>query len=143
MNIFALIESQLTELAAAYQAVLTQDRDWQSLRPKGPNHASFEERRIDWQREGINLAIIIQPDFLATGVDTTKWNFRAVAWQGSGHEKRTTGQDFATSMPFQYIEERIESLLVKARSYLNSIKMSDLKPMPYLHEQWGKSNPSE
>ena len=143
MSIFALTESQLTELAAAYQAVLTRDRDGQSLRPMGPNHASFEERRIDWQREGFNLAIIIQPNFLATGVDTTKWNFRAVAWQGSGHEKRTAGQDFATSMPFQYIEERIESLLVKACSYLNSIKMSDLKPMPYLHKQWGKSNPSE
>ena len=143
MSIFALIESQLTELVAAYQAVLTRDRDGQSLRLMGPNHASFEERRIDWQREGINLAIIIQPDFLVTGVDTTKWNFRAVAWQGSGHERRTARQDFATSMPFQFIEERIESLLVKACSYLNIIKMSDLKPMPYLHEQWGKSNPSE
>lgn len=143
MSIFAPIESKLTELSAAYQAVLTRDRNGQSLRPMGPNHASFEERRIDWQREGINLAIIIQPDFLATGVDTTKWNFRAVVWQGGGHEKRTAGQDFVTSMPFQYIEERIESLLMKACSYLNSIKMSDLKPMPYLREQRGKSNPGE
>jgi hypothetical protein len=132
MSLFAPIESQLTALAAAYQAVLTRDRNGQSLRPMGPNDAGFEERRIDWQREGINLAIIIQPDFLETGVDTTKWNFSAVVWQGSGHDKRTAEQDFITSMPFQYIEEHIESLLMKACSYLNSIQMSDLKPMPYL-----------
>ncbi len=143
MSIFAPIESQLTELSTAYKAVLTRDRHGQSLRPAGPNMASFEERRIDWQREGLNLALIIQPDFLITGVDTSKWNFRAVVWQGIGHQKCTASQDFATSMPFQYIEERIESLLVKACDYLNNIQMSDLKPMPYLREQRGKSNAGE
>jgi hypothetical protein len=139
MSIFAPIESQLTTLSAAYQAVLTRDRNGQSLRPMGSNQTGYEERRIDWQREGINRAIIIQPDFLETGVDTTKWNLRAVVWQGSGHEKRTADQDFATSIPFQYIEEHIESLLMKACGYLNSIQMSDLKPMPYLRQQRDKS----
>ncbi|RZJ94343.1 MAG: hypothetical protein EOO60_03255 [Hymenobacter sp.] len=95
----------------------------------------FEERRIDWQQDGINRAIIIQPDFRATGVDTTKWNFRAVAWQGSAHKKQTADYDFATSVAFQAIEERIDSLLSEARTYLNTIQASDLRPMPYMREQ--------
>jgi hypothetical protein len=143
MSIFASIESQLVELSTAYRAVLTRNRNGQSLRPAGPNMASFEERRIDWQREGLNLALIIQPDFLVTGVDTSKWNFRAVVWQGNGHRKLTAGQDFVTSMPFQHIEEQIDDLLVKACDYLNSIQMSDLEPMPYLREQGGKTNAGE
>jgi len=129
MSVFAQIESRLLQCAAAQQAVLTQNREGMSVR------FGFEERRIDWQQDGINRAIIIQPDFLATGVDTTKWNFRAVAWQGSGHKKRTAGHDFATSLAFEVIEGRIESLLAEACAYLQAIRASDLQPLPYMRGQ--------
>jgi hypothetical protein len=129
MNVFVQIEARLRQCAVEQQAVLTQDRAGMSLR------FGFEERRIDWQQDGINRAIIIQPDFLATGVDTTKWNFSAVAWQGSAHKKRTADYDFATSVAFQAIEERIDSLLSEACTYLNNIQASHLQPMPYMREQ--------
>lgn len=129
MSVFVQIEPRLRQCAVEQQAVLTQDREGMGLR------FGFEERRIDWQQDGINRAIIIQPDFLATGVDTTKWNFSAVAWQGSGHKKRTADYDFATSVAFQAIEERIDSLLSEARTYLTNIQASDLRPMPYMREQ--------
>lgn len=59
----------------------------------------------------------------------------AVAWKGSGHEKRTVAYDFATSLAFQASEERIDSLLSAARTYLTTIQANDLQPMPYLREQ--------
>jgi hypothetical protein len=129
MSVFIQLEAQLKQCAAEQQAVLTQDRQGMSLR------FGFEERRIDWQQDGINRAIIIQPDFLETGVDTTKWNFSAVAWQGSGHEKRTIDYELATSVAFQAIAERVDSLLLEARTYLNAIQASDLQPMPYMREK--------
>ena len=130
MSLFAQVDAHLMQCAAEQQAVLTQNRGGMSLLAWGPNHSSFEERRIDWQQDGINRAIIIQPDFLATGVDTTRWNFRAVVWQDSGHQKRTACQNLATSVPSKYIEERIERLLAEACTYLNNIRVSDLKSMP-------------
>jgi len=129
MSVFVQIESRLKQCAVEQQAILSQNRRGTSLR------FGFEERRIDWQQDGINRAIIIQPDFLATGVDTTKWNFRAVAWQDSAHQKRTAHYDLATSVAFWAIEGRIDTLLAEARTYLNAIQVSDLQPMPYMHEQ--------
>lgn len=137
MSVFAQIESQLQACTTEQEGTLTQNRGGMSLLPFGPNGVGFEERRIDWQRDGINLAIIIQPDFLETGVDTEKWNFSAVAWQGSGHYKRTTDQDFITSMPFQSIETQIASLLTEACIYLNNIQTGNLQPMPYMREKEG------
>jgi hypothetical protein len=129
MSVFVQIESRLRQCAAEQQAILTQNRRGTSLR------FGFEERRIDWQQDGINRAIIIQPTFLATGVDITKWKFRAVAWQDSAHAKRTAHYDLATSVTFRAIEERIDSLLSEARTYLNNIQASSLQPMPYRREQ--------
>ncbi|RZK23944.1 MAG: hypothetical protein EOO56_03330 [Hymenobacter sp.] len=77
MSVFIQLEARLAKFAAEQQAVLTKNREdhW----PLVPELLGFEERRVDWQREGVNLAVIIQPDFQAIGVDTTKWHFRAVA----------------------------------------------------------------
>jgi hypothetical protein len=143
MSVFAQLEVHLINFAAEHHALLTRNRQGESLRPAGPTMVGFEERRIDWQRAGINRALIIQPDFLVTGVDTSKWNVRLVAWQGSGHHKRTAGQDLVTSMPFQNIADRLADLLAEARSYLNRIQLSDLRPMPYLREQEASDDADE
>jgi hypothetical protein len=128
MSLFAQIDPHLTRFATEQPAILTRDRNGMSLLLAGPNRIGFEERRLDWQRDTLNLAIILQPDFLATGVDVTKWNFAAVAWQGSGYRKHTTGKDFLTSIPFQEMEAQVVELLAQARTYLTLLSLHDLKP---------------
>lgn len=132
MSLFAQIDPHLTRFAAEQPAVLTRDRNGMSLLLAGPNRTGFEERRLDWQRATLNLAIILQPNFLATGVDVTRWNFVAVAWQGSGHRKYTAGKDFLTSVPFQEMEAHVVELLAQARTYLTHLHLHDLKP----HGAW-------
>ena len=133
MSLFAQIDPHLTRFAAEQPAVLTRDRNGMSLLLAGPNRTGFEERRLDWQREALNLAIILQPDFLATGVDVTKWNFVAVAWQWSDSRKRTAGKEFLTSVPFQEMEAQVAELLAQARTYLNHLHLHDLKPQSDWH----------
>lgn len=131
MSVFAQIETRLAQFAAEQQVVLTRNREnhW----PLAPELLGFEERRVDWQRADINLAVIIQPDFLATGVDTTKWNFSAVAWQYRKGGRHHAIKELVTSMPFQFIEAQVESLLAQARTYLNNIQPDDLR-RPYADE---------
>ena len=133
MSHFAQIDSHLTQFAVEQPAVLTRDRNGMSLLLAGPNSTGFEERRLDWQRDTLNLAIILQPDFLVTGVDVTKWNFAAVAWQGSGYRKRTAGKDFLRSAPFQEMESHITALLAQARTYLTHLSLHELKPRGEWH----------
>jgi hypothetical protein len=133
MSLFAQIDPHLTRFAAEQPAVLTRDRNGMSLLLAGPNRMGFEERRLAWQREAFNLAIILQPDFLVTGVDVTKWNFVAVAWQGSGSRKRTARKAFLKSVPFQEMEAKVAELLAQARTYLNHLHFHDLKPQGNWH----------
>jgi hypothetical protein len=128
MSVFTQIEARLAHFATEQQAVLTRNRE--NYWPLAPELLGFEERRIDWQRAGINLAVIVQPDFLATGVDNTKWNFSAVAWQYRPDGRWQAINDLVTSMPFHHIEAQVENLLAEARTYLNSIRPDDLR-MPY------------
>jgi hypothetical protein len=129
MSVFTQLDARLAQFAADQQAVLTRNREdhW----PLAPELLGFEERRVDWERAGLKLAVIIQPDFLATGVDTTKWNFRAVAWQYRAGDRYYAIKDLVTSRPFQHIEEQVEILLAEARSYLGSIRPDDLRN-PYM-----------
>ena len=138
MSLFAQLDTQLMRFAAAQGAVLTRDRRGQSLLPAGPNMVGFEERRIDWQRQGLNLALIIQPNFLVTGVDTSKWNLRLVAWQGSGHHKHTLSHNLVTSGAFHNIADHLPALLLEAQRYLAQVQPSDLQPLPYMREQQQK-----
>ena len=65
MSLFKDIDGNLESVAKKLNAKLTIDRPWapKSLHP-------FEERRIDWEENGLNKAIIIQPSFGST----TKWS---------------------------------------------------------------------
>jgi|GEM_PF-1325678 len=128
MSVFAQIEAHLVEFAAEQPASLTRDRRGTSHLPWGPKGVGFEERRIDWHREGIRLAIIIQPTFTLEGVDSSKWNFRTVAWQDVAGERLVAGKVMLTEVPFQLIEAQVEELLAEARAYLNSLQRCDLKP---------------
>lgn len=128
MSVFAQIEAQLVQFAAEQPACLTRDRGGESLRSWGPNEAGFEERRIDWHRDGFNLAVIIQPTFTAKGVDSTKWNFYTVAWQDGASGRLVAGQDIAREVSFEQLEAHIEQWLAQARAYLDRLRVDDLKP---------------
>lgn len=137
MSVFAQIDARLAQFAATQQALLTRDRNGDSLRPTGPNGTVFEERRIDWQRDDFNLALIIQPDFGGADVDSSKWHLVALAWKyvpgGSG--KRTAMLHLVNGRPFGEIETRVEELLAEAGTYLNGLQARDLKPVIDLHHQ--------
>lgn len=115
MSVFAHIEARLVQFAAEQPARLTRDRGGESLRSWGPNEVGFEERRIDWQRDGFHLAIIMQPTFTVRGVDSTRWNFYTVAWQNSVHGRLVAGQEMARGVPFAQLEAHTEQWLAEAR----------------------------
>jgi hypothetical protein len=75
MSRFNLIDDKLSGLANKLNAKLTKDR------PEYPEVLrTFEERRIDWNDGEISKAIIIQPNFEATRVNTAIWNLINIAW---------------------------------------------------------------
>jgi hypothetical protein len=134
MSVVAKIDERLVQFAAAQHAVLTRDREnhW----PGGPGHLGFEERRVDWQRDGFNLAVIIQPDFGSMAVDSSKWHFYALAWQNEtkGSGKRVAELRLVSGRPFSEIEARIDELLTEAGNYLDGLQARDLRPQNELWE---------
>jgi hypothetical protein len=130
MSVFARIDTQLAQFAAARHTVLTRDRHGESQRPWGPNKPGFEERRIDWQRDEMNLAVIIQPHFGGIVVDSSKWHFYALAWQNEtrGSGKRVAESRLVSGSPFPEIEAHIEELLTEAGAYLDGLPARDLRP---------------
>ena len=128
MSVFAQIDARLAQFTAAQHAVLTQNRNGESLRPWGPNGLGFEERRIDWQRDGFRLAVIIQPDFGGIEVNTSKWHFYALAWKNITNGKLVAEHRLVRGMPFSEIEGRVDELLDEARMYLNNLQLHDLRP---------------
>lgn len=127
MSVVAQIDAQLAHFAAAQRTVLTRDRHGQSLRSWGANNPGFKERRIDWQREGMNLAVIIQPDFGGISIDTRKWHFYALAWQNVAGGRRTAELRLGSGAPFAEIEARVAELLATAGTYLNALQPHDLQ----------------
>ena len=131
MSVFAQIDTRLAQFAAAQQAVLTRDREnhW-------PGGLGFEERRIDWQRDGFNRALIIQPNFEGMGVDSSKWHLYALAWQNVARgERRVAELHLVSGRPFSEIEARIGELLTEAGVYLNGLQASDLRPQIEVRHQ--------
>ncbi|UOG77391.1 hypothetical protein MTX78_23905 (plasmid) [Hymenobacter tibetensis] len=128
MSVFTQIDERLQQFAAAQHTVLTRDREnhW----PGGPGHLGFEERRIDWQQDGCNLAVIIQPDFGKMAVDSSQWHFYALAWQNvaTGSGRRVAKRHLVNGRPFSEIKARIEELLIEAGSYLHGLQARDLRP---------------
>lgn len=124
MSKFKEIDSKLKILSAKLGATLTKDR------PSSPEVLrTFEERRIDWIENDIFKAIIIQPTFKSTGVDSSKWNFINIAWYDdakSVHRPQWM-KNLVNQEKFQIIESKIDELLLESENTLSNISMSDLK----------------
>ncbi len=123
MSRFITIDEKLEKLSASLGAKLTKDRPGyvESLR-------TFEERRIDWEEDGIRKAIIIQPTFEAVGVNSSLWNFINIAWvvkhgipQKPGWKKKLIVQK-----DFNEIEEAIDNLLKESVKNLQKVSLKDI-----------------
>jgi len=122
MSRFKEIDSKLKVLSEKLDAKLTIDRDWDPM-------AGFEERRIDWVENDIFKAIIIQPTFKGTGVDSRKWNFINIAWYDdpkSVHRPKWKN-NLVNQGKFEIIESKIDELLLESENTLYNISMNDLK----------------
>ena len=128
MSVFAQIDARLEDFAATQQTELNRDRHGTSLRSWGPNNGGFEERRIDWQRNGFRLAVVIQPDFSSMTVDTSKWHCYALAWEHVGGGKRVAEKRLVSARPFAEIEAHVDELLAEARTFLDGLQRHDLRP---------------
>jgi hypothetical protein len=121
MSRFKDIDSKLEELSKKLNARLTKDR------PGYPEVLrTFEERRIDWERDGIRRAIIIQPTFEFSGVDSTRWNFVNVAWKDEGISRRKYMHNLVDKQDFTLIAEQIDDLLAESVKMLTRISDKDL-----------------
>ncbi|RYE50424.1 MAG: hypothetical protein EOP48_19790 [Sphingobacteriales bacterium] len=121
---FYLIDDKITNLANRLNARLTKDR------PNYPDVLrTFEERRIDWNDNKINKAIIIQPNFEATGVNSSIWNFINIAWHDDAHSAKRPKwiNILVDKSEFEVIEKNIDKLLFQSEENLKKIKMEDLK----------------
>lgn len=121
MSRFKDIDSKLEELSKKLNARLTKDRPGypEALR-------TFEERRIDWESNAIRRAIIIQPTFELSGVDSTRWNFVSVAWKDEGVSRKRYTHNLVDKKDFTLIAEKIDDLLAESVKTLISIADKDL-----------------
>ena len=123
MSIFVNIDKTLKIFAKNIFAQLTIDR------PFPQNY--FEERRIDWIENGINKAILIQPNFEIDGINSKKWNLTLVAWTYNDIEDRIQWIDYlVVEKNFEVIENNIEDFLKISYKKLKSIKIDNLSK-PY------------
>ncbi|MFT5820068.1 MAG: hypothetical protein ACI8ZM_001302 [Crocinitomix sp.] len=124
MSLFKQIDAKLEQLSNKLGANLTKDR------PEYPEALrTFEERRIDWEDSGILKAIIIQPTFKISGVDSKIWNFINFAWY---YDKEAVGKKqwmkiWVEKKKFSIIESNIDDLLFQSEQTLLNIVMADLK----------------
>lgn len=119
MSVFQNIDELLKIFAQNIFAQLTIDR------PFPQNY--FEERRIDWIENGINKAILIQPNFEKDGVNSKKWNLTLVAWFYNDNEDRLQWINYLVEeKKFEVIESDIEDLLKISYDKLKNIKIDDL-----------------
>lgn len=124
MSRFNNIDSKLEVLSKKLNAVITKDR------PDNPEPLrTFEERRIDWTQNDIRKAIIIQPSFELTGVNSNRWSFINIAWIEkikSGFKPKWV-KILVEKQEFSIIEEGIDELLINSVENLNRITEIDLK----------------
>ena len=123
MSKFDTIDIKLNQLANRLNARVTKDR------PGYPDILrTFDERRIDWADHLVNKAIIIQPTFEETGVDSSRWNLVNIAW----HDDLETGQrliwqtKLADKTTLEHIITDIDNLLQESEGNLNNISKNDL-----------------
>jgi len=121
MSIFKNIELDIESVSKELNAIISKDR------PSSPQSLrTFEERRIDWEDNGIKKAIIIQPTFELEGVNSNLWNFTIVAWKGIS-KKRVYLKKVIEKSDFINIESNIKELLKAGKEILINIKDEDLK----------------
>lgn len=123
MSRFKNIDAKLEELSEKFGVVLTKDR---SNYPEALR--TFEERRVDWVENGINKAIIIQPTFRSTGVDSSIWNFINLAWilKRGVAQKPGWSKNLVYQMNFEEIEDNIDSLIDESIKNLQDVQMEDI-----------------
>ena len=124
MSKFKEIDIKLEMLSEKLSAKLTKDR------PGYPEaFRTFEERRIDWAEGGILKAIIIQPTFESTGVNSEIWNFINIAWYNDSESRRKLvwRSKLLEKANFERIESKFDDLLIESEKTLSAIKLSDLK----------------
>lgn len=118
MSIFCKIDSNLKKFSQEIDARLTIDREG--------SIGEFEERRIDWEKDNLRKAIIIQPKFEKPGVVQNLWSFRVVAWKEPLAQFAFT-ENILSNRNFLDIEKNIDDLLEKGLSILTNIKETDLR----------------
>lgn len=124
MSVFSNIDDKLIKLSNKLNATLTKDR------PSYPKALrTFEERRIDWNVNEINRAIIIQPNFEHNGVNNRIWNFINIAWYDDAKSinRPQWYKNLAEKEKFEILEKNIDELLRTSENNLQNIKMTDLK----------------
>ena len=122
-NKFENIDPKLVELSQKLEAKLTKDR------PSYPDALrTFEERRLDWVKEDIFRAIIIQPTFERKGVNQRKWNFINFAWKDDGKSMHRPQKiiHLVKENKFEVIENNIDELLRQSEETLLNITEGDL-----------------
>ncbi len=90
---------------------------------------TFEERRIDWVEGDIFKAIIIQPTFESKGVNQRLWSLINIAWCGF-NEKGQRNQwitRLVDKKQFNFIENNIDTLLLKSKNNLSSVDKACFK----------------
>ncbi len=103
-----------------------------TLRKDKPNFPqvlrTFEERRLDWRDIEIRKAIIIQPTFEATGVNSAIWNFINIAWHHDVLSGKTLKwkKILVNKSDFEVIEKNIDALLHQSEENLKKIVFKDL-----------------
>ena len=123
MSRFEQIEIKLATLADRLNARITKDR------PGYPEVLrTFEERRIDWNDGPLNKAIIIQPNFESTGVNSNIWNFINIAWVDDARSTHRLQwiKYLVEEADFENIEENIDQLIRDSEENLAKIRMEDL-----------------
>lgn len=124
MSRFQNIDDKLNHLAAKLNAILTKDR------PNYPEALrTFEERRIDWMENQMRKAIIIQPNFELSKVNSSIWNFINIAWIEKNGVAQKPGWmvELVDKGDFKDIENNIDELLLKSEENLRSVTIEDLK----------------
>jgi hypothetical protein len=123
MSRFKDIDSKLENLSNNLNAKLTKDR------PDYPEAVrTFEERRIDWIDNGINKAIIIQPNFEDKGVNSSIWNFINIAWfdDATSVKRPQWIKILVDKGKFESIQNNIDNLLLDSEKNLTKITFNDL-----------------
>jgi hypothetical protein len=123
MSRFDNIDSKLISFASKLNATFKKDRPGypEALR-------TFEERRIDWVEGQIRKAIIIQPTFEASGVNSSIWNLINLAWvERNGIPVLPAWKVvLIEKSDFRKIEDNIDELLIQSESNLKKIEIDDV-----------------